>query len=149
MGWMLLITGICTAYYCIGWIFLKDYYDELSCYWIEEDERWWKLFLRGIITLLGLWIFWYIACFFVSILKINYFRVIKDVGGLSDKEGIIFTSGKIYYNIPEYKRHGYINIPVDDMNTRQLDLAVTKLKAWGEKEKLKQARINAYESLDV
>lgn len=77
-----------------------------------------------------------------------------------DNTGILFiknirvnnipdTSKYVYYNIPEVGISGYIGIDINNMNTKQLDKVIKKLKAWGEKEKLKHARMKAYESLDV
>jgi hypothetical protein len=51
--------------------------------------------------------------------------------------------------MPEFNQYAYISKSIHDMTIKQIDKAVRLLKAWAEKEKMKQARIKAYQNVGV
>lgn len=73
----------------------------------------------------------------------DYIKIINK-----DKSGI-GISNVIYYNFPENKYFGWIDLKVEHMNIEQLDETIKQLKEWGKKEEIKLARIKAYENLDI
>jgi hypothetical protein len=76
-------------------------------------------------------------------------RGMTEIESKHSKSGIEICTLYIYYNMPEFNQYAYISKSIHDMTIKQIDKAVRLLKAWAEKEKMKQARIRAYQNMGV
>lgn len=147
-----------SIYYVISWMlhiyFYKELYKmdwEFSCFFA---------------TVFGFFIVWFIPFImkkffndnksFKINMNFNKCVIIVKNKKISSKSGIQFVEDYyssndekyVYYNFPEENYCGVILINIKQSNVKEIDKIINKLNEWAEKEKVKNARIKAYEQYE-
>jgi negative regulator of genetic competence, sporulation and motility len=109
-----------------------------------------------------LWVFAIIGVISIAVvigiiiesIKDDSMKIIVNNNKINDIEGVLFreeNNGNKYalYNFPDENYYGIIKINIKEINEKTLDKILIKLKSWANNEKSKNARIKAYQNLQV
>jgi negative regulator of genetic competence, sporulation and motility len=109
-----------------------------------------------------LWVFAIIGVISIAVvigiiiesIKDDSMKIIVNNNKINDIEGVLFreeNNGNKYalYNFPDENYYGIIKINIKEINEKTLDKILIKLKSWANNEKNKNARIKAYQNLEV